>query len=156
MQHTAWPHGRRRDDETDARNPLLRQRSRPYLFSNSLTPAIVTAALRALEIVSEDSEPRRQLIDNSAYFRESMTCAGFDLAGDNHPIIPVMIGDASLAQHLAEKLLEKNIYVTAFSFPVVPTGQARIRPRRKIVRDDSGWAAGERRVRLPNQRGGVP
>ena len=106
---------------------LLRQRSRPYLFSNSLTPAIVTAALRALEIVSEDSEPRRQLIDNSAYFRESMTCAGFDLTGDNHPIIPVMIGDASLAQHLAEKLLEKNIYVTAFSFPVVPTGQARIR-----------------------------
>ena len=106
---------------------LLRQRSRPYLFSNSLTPAIVTAALRALEIVSEDSEPRRQLIDNSAYFRESMTSAGFDLTGDNHPIIPIMIGDASLAQHLAEKLLEKNIYVTAFSFPVVPTGQARIR-----------------------------
>jgi glycine C-acetyltransferase len=106
---------------------LLRQRSRPYLFSNSLTPAIVTAALRALEMVSEDSEPRSKLLDNSAYFRESMSGAGFDLAGDNHPIIPVMIGDASLAQHLAEKLLEKNIYVTAFSFPVVPTGQARIR-----------------------------
>ena len=106
---------------------LLRQRSRPYLFSNSLTPAIVTAALRALEMVSEDSEPRRKLIDNSAYFRESMACAGFDLTGDNHPIIPVMIGDASLAQNLAQMLLEKNIYVTAFSFPVVPNGQARIR-----------------------------
>ena len=106
---------------------LLRQRSRPYLFSNSLTPAIVTATLRALEMVSEDSEPRRKLIDNSAYFRESMACAGFDLTGDNHPIIPVMIGDASLAQNLAQMLLEKNIYVTAFSFPVVPNGQARIR-----------------------------
>ena len=106
---------------------LLRQRSRPYLFSNSLTPSIVTAALRALEMVSEDSEPRRKLIGNSTYFRESMACAGFDLAGDHHPIIPVMIGDATLAQNLAAKLLHKNIYVTAFSFPVVPNGQARIR-----------------------------
>ena len=106
---------------------LLRQKSRPYLFSNSLAPSIVTAALRALELVSEKPELRQNLVANSIYFRKSMTAAGFDLAGDNHPIIPVMIGDASVARNFATKLMEKNIYVTAFSFPVVPRGQARLR-----------------------------
>lgn len=106
---------------------LLRQRSRPYLFSNSLAPSIVTAALRAVEMVSETSELRQKLIANSVYFRKSMTSIGFDLAGDNHPIIPVMIGDAAVAQNFAAKLMGKNIYVTAFSFPVVPHGQARLR-----------------------------
>ena len=106
---------------------LLRQKSRPYLFSNSLAPSIVTAALRALELVSEKPELRQNLVANSIYFRKSMTAAGFDLAGDNHPIIPVMIGDASVARNFATTLMEKNIYVTAFSFPVVPRGQARLR-----------------------------
>ena len=106
---------------------LLRQKSRPYLFSNSLAPSIVTAALRALELVFEKPELRQNLIANSIYFRKSMTAAGFDLAGDNHPIIPVMIGDASVARNFATKLMEKNIYGTAFSFPVVPRGQARLR-----------------------------
>ncbi|WP_444944664.1 glycine C-acetyltransferase [Microbulbifer sp. ZKSA006] len=106
---------------------LLRQRSRPYLFSNSVAPAIVTASLKVLDMLTEGGELREQLRDNSAYFRKRMSEAGFTLAGADHPIIPVMIGDAALAQKMADKMLERGIYVVGFFYPVVPKGQARIR-----------------------------
>ncbi|AMX02184.1 glycine C-acetyltransferase [Microbulbifer thermotolerans] len=106
---------------------LLRQRSRPYLFSNSVAPAIVTASLRVLDMLMEGGELRDKLRENSAYFRRRMTEAGFTLAGADHPIIPVMIGDAALAQKMADKMLERGIYVIGFFYPVVPKGQARIR-----------------------------
>ncbi|WGL17796.1 glycine C-acetyltransferase [Microbulbifer bruguierae] len=106
---------------------LLRQRSRPYLFSNSVAPAIVTASLKVLDMLIEGGELRAQLEENSRYFRERMGEAGFTLAGADHAIIPVMIGDAALAQKMADKMLEKGIYVVGFFYPVVPKGQARIR-----------------------------
>lgn len=105
----------------------LRQRSRPYLFSNTLMPAIAAASLRALDLVEKGDELREQIFANSKYFRSSMTEAGFKLAGADHPIIPVMIGDAVLAQRMAERMVEKGIFVAGFCFPVVPKGQARIR-----------------------------
>ncbi|ROQ22001.1 glycine C-acetyltransferase [Gallaecimonas pentaromativorans] len=106
---------------------MLRNRSRPYLFSNSLAPAIVSASIKVLDMLGEGSELRQKLWDNSAYFRERMSAAGFTLAGKDHAIIPVMLGDAKLAKAFADKMLEKGIYVVGFSFPVVPKGQARIR-----------------------------
>ncbi|WP_444915998.1 glycine C-acetyltransferase [Microbulbifer sp. TRSA007] len=106
---------------------MLRQRSRPYLFSNSVAPAIVTSSLKVLDMLTEGGELREQLRDNSAYFRKRMSEAGFTLAGADHPIIPVMIGDAALAQKMADKMLERGIYVVGFFYPVVPKGQARIR-----------------------------
>lgn len=105
----------------------LRQRSRPYLFSNSLAPAIVNASLKVLEMLQQGGELRAQLKDNSRYFRERMTAAGFTLAGADHAIIPVMLGDAKVASEMAERMLAEGIYVVGFSFPVVPKGQARIR-----------------------------
>lgn len=105
----------------------LRQRSRPYLFSNSLAPAIVQASLQALELVEAGDELRKQLNKNADYFRQQMELAGFTLSGSGHAIIPVMIGDAALASTLADRLLKEGIYVIGFSFPVVPKGQARIR-----------------------------
>ena len=105
----------------------LRQRSRPYLFSNSLAPSISAASLKALELVANASEYRERLQSNSAYFREHLSAAGFDLIPGDHPIIPVMIGDAALAKNFADLLLKEGIYVIAFSFPVVPKEQARIR-----------------------------
>lgn len=115
---------------TAARQPivdLLRQRSRPYLFSNTLAPPIAAATLRTLELLSESSDLRIQLRDNTAWFREAMTIAGFRLLPGNHPIIPVMIGDAALATEMSNELLKRGIYVVGFSFPVVPRGEARIR-----------------------------
>ena len=106
---------------------LLRQRARPYLFSNSLAPSIVAATLQALELLQQGEEQRQQLTDNTQYFRRKLDEAGFDLVPGEHPIIPVMTGDAGLAQELAQKLMRHGIYVTAFSFPVVPKGQARVR-----------------------------
>ena len=106
---------------------ILRQRSRPYLFSNSLAPAVVTASIKVVEMLSESHELIGKLNDNSEYFRKRMTEAGFTLAGADHAIIPVMIGDARLAAEFADKMLEEGIYVVGFSFPVVPRGQARIR-----------------------------
>lgn len=106
---------------------LLRQRSRPYLFSNSLAPSIVSASLKTLEIISKSADLIQAVHENAAYFRERMTEAGFTLAGKDHPIIPVMIGDAALAAKMADKLLAEGIYVVGFSFPVVPKGTARIR-----------------------------
>jgi glycine C-acetyltransferase len=105
----------------------LRQRSRPYLFSNSLAPVIAATTLRALDLIDESDELRTRLADNARRFREGMTDAGFTLAGAGHPIIPVMLGDARLATYMAARLLERGLYVVGFSFPVVPQGQARIR-----------------------------
>ncbi len=105
----------------------LRQRSRPYLFSNSLAPAIVSASIKVLAMLKEGQALRDQVKENSRYFRERMSAAGFTLAGADHAIVPVMIGDAKLAGDFANRLLEENIYVIGFSFPVVPKGQARIR-----------------------------
>ncbi|MBS3647238.1 glycine C-acetyltransferase [Pseudaminobacter sp. 19-2017] len=105
----------------------LRQRSRPYLFSNTLMPAIAAASLKAFKLIENGEELRRKLYDNAERFRRDMTRLGFTLAGEGHPIIPVMLGDAALAQQMASKMLERGIYVIGFSFPVVPKGQARIR-----------------------------
>ena len=105
----------------------LRQRSRPYLFSNSLAPSIVTASIAVLDMLKEGKVLRDQLWENAAYFRENMEAAGFTCAGKDHAIIPVMLGDAKVAAAKADKLLAEGIYVTGFSFPVVPKGQARIR-----------------------------
>ena len=105
----------------------LRQRSRPYLFSNSLAPAIAATSVQILDLLRGSDDLRRRLLDNSAYFRARMTKLGFTLTGAGHPIIPVLLGDAKLAAEMAERLLAEGIYVVGFSFPVVPVGQARIR-----------------------------
>ena len=105
----------------------LRQRSRPYLFSNTLAPVIAAASLKVFDIIENGDVLRRHLMDNAAHFRAEMTKLGFTLAGEGHPIIPVMLGDAKLAQEMAARMLEKGIYVVGFFFPVVPKGQARIR-----------------------------
>lgn len=105
----------------------LRQRSRPYLFSNALSPAVVYASLQVLEMLETGNALRARLLENSSYFRERMQAAGFRLAGADHPIIPVLIGDAVLSARMAERMLEEGIYVVGFSYPVVPLGQARIR-----------------------------
>ncbi len=115
---------------TVARQPvidLLRQRSRPYLFSNSLAPMIVGASQVALELISSSNDLRIQLNDNTQRFRSGMAAAGFDVPEGVHPIVPIMLGDARLAADMAAALLQKGIYVIGFSFPVVPKGQARIR-----------------------------
>ncbi|MDH3632181.1 MAG: glycine C-acetyltransferase [Gammaproteobacteria bacterium] len=106
---------------------LLRQRARPYLFSNSLAPSIVTATLHALELLEQGVSLRQTLAENTAYFRGRMQDAGFDVIPGEHPIAPVMTGDAVMAQQLASELMKHGVYVTAFSFPVVPRGQARVR-----------------------------
>jgi len=105
----------------------LRQRSRPYLFSNSVAPMIAASSIAVLDLLERDNSLQQQLHENAAYFREQMTERGFDLKPGEHPIIPVMLGDAKLATMMADKLLERGIYVIGFSFPVVPKGQARIR-----------------------------
>ncbi|MBN3073231.1 glycine C-acetyltransferase [Pectobacterium brasiliense] len=105
----------------------LRQRSRPYLFSNSFAPAIVTASLRVLDLLEQSGERRERLWTNARLFREKMTAAGFTLAGADHAIIPVMLGEAQLAQDFAQALQREGVYVTGFFYPVVPLGQARIR-----------------------------
>lgn len=105
----------------------LRQRSRPYLFSNSLAPAIVAASIEVLSLLEDGAELRDRLWANARLFREKMSAAGFTLAGADHAIIPVMLGDATLAQEFASALLKEGIYVTGFFYPVVPKGQARIR-----------------------------
>jgi glycine C-acetyltransferase len=106
---------------------LLRQRSRPYLFSNSVAPPIVAASLKALDMLTESTELRDRLHDNTRYFRESLTAVGLNIVPGEHPIVPVMLGDAALASRMADALLAKGIYVIGFSFPVVPKGKARIR-----------------------------
>ncbi|MFQ3288132.1 MAG: glycine C-acetyltransferase [Alteromonadaceae bacterium] len=105
----------------------LRQRSRPYLFSNSLAPAIVNASIKVLDLLADGDELRKTLKDNAAYFRSNIEAAGFICAGADHAIVPVMLGDAKVASDMASRLLAEGIYVVGFSFPVVPKGQARIR-----------------------------
>ena len=106
---------------------LLKQRSRPYLFSNALSPSIVKATLQALEIVENEPDRRARIKENTLYFREKMNELGFTLKGESHPITPVMLGDAETAQKMSEALLEKGLYAVGFFYPVVPKGQARIR-----------------------------
>jgi glycine C-acetyltransferase len=106
---------------------LLRQRSRPYLFSNTLAPALVYASLACLELLDETSERRQRLAANTAWFRTAMSQAGFEIRPGDHPIVPIMLREAPLAQAVAAGLLDEGIYVVAFSYPVVPKGQARIR-----------------------------
>lgn len=105
----------------------LRQRSRPYLFSNTLAPMIAAASLKVFDLIENGDDMRARLKSNAEHFRRDMNKLGFTLAGADHPIIPVMLGDASLAQEMAARMLEKGVYVIGFSFPVVPKGQARIR-----------------------------
>ncbi|MCA8887651.1 MAG: glycine C-acetyltransferase, partial [Parvularculaceae bacterium] len=104
---------------------LLRNRARPYLFSNALTPALLGASLKTLELVRDGDSLRAQLFSNARRFRAGMSAAGFNLLPGEHPIIPVMLGDARLAQQMAAQLMDEGVYVTGFSFPVVPRGQAR-------------------------------
>ncbi|RFF28317.1 MULTISPECIES: glycine C-acetyltransferase [unclassified Wenzhouxiangella] len=106
---------------------MLRQRSRPYLFSNSLAPHLVAASLRVFEMLTESSELRDRVAENTRFFRQAMTDAGFELLPGEHPIVPVMLHDAPLAQKMADELLKEGIYVIGFFYPVVPKGQARIR-----------------------------
>lgn len=114
---------------------LLRQRSRPYLFSNTLAPSIVGASIAVMDMLSETTELRDKLMENTKYFREKMTEAGFDIKPGIHPITPIMLYDAVLSQQFADKLLEKGIYVIGFYYPVVPKGQARIRVQVSAAHD---------------------
>jgi glycine C-acetyltransferase len=106
---------------------LLRQRSRPYLFSNSLAPPIVSAALKTIDLLERSGDSREALAENTRYFREEITKAGFTIKAGSHPIVPIMLGDAKLAQQVAAKLLDEGVYAVGFFYPVVPKGQARIR-----------------------------
>ncbi|MEX0311304.1 MAG: glycine C-acetyltransferase [Tateyamaria sp.] len=117
---------------------LLRQRARPYLFSNSLPPAIVAAGIEAIRLIEEGDDLRTQLFDNAAYWRAGLERLGFTLLPGEHPIIPVMLGEAQLAQDMAARLFDEGVYVSGFFFPVVPRGQARIRTQMNaaLTRDD--------------------
>ena len=115
----------------------LRQRSRPYLFSNSLAPVITAASIKAFELIESGGNLRRKLKDNARHFREGMSEIGFNLAPGEHPIIPVMLGDAKLTQQMATRLLDEEIYVVGFSFPVVPHGKARIRTQMSAAHSES-------------------
>jgi glycine C-acetyltransferase len=113
----------------------LRQRSRPYLFSNSIPPVVAAASLAVLDLLEGSSRLREQLFENARFFRAAMTAAGFDLKPGEHPIIPVMLGDAARATRMADALLERGVYVIGFSYPVVPKGQARIRTQMSAALD---------------------
>ena len=121
---------------------LLRQRSRPYLFSNSLSPAIVMAALKALELLETVPDALVRLRENTAWYRNALTEAGFTIKPGEHPIVPIMLGDARLAQEISAKMLQKGVYVVGFFYPVVPQGQARIRTQVSAAhtRDDLAFA----------------
>jgi glycine C-acetyltransferase len=106
---------------------LLRQRARPYLFSNTLAPAVAGASLKVFDLLSASTTLRDKLEENTRYFRSAMTAAGFKIRPGTHPIVPIMLGDAALATTMAAKMLERGIYVVGFSYPVVPKGAARIR-----------------------------
>jgi glycine C-acetyltransferase len=106
---------------------MLRQRSRPYLFSNSLAPSIAAAGIATLDLLETSGELLQQLRENTAYFRSEMVARGFEIPESDHPIVPIMIGDAVVAAEMADQLLGEGIYVRAFSYPVVPRGKARIR-----------------------------
>jgi glycine C-acetyltransferase len=114
---------------------LLRQRSRPYLFSNTLAPSITGASIAVIDMLSETTALRDKLHENTAYFREKIKAAGFDIKPGTHPIVPIMLYDARLSQDMAAALLEEGIYVIGFYFPVVPKGQARIRVQISAAHD---------------------
>jgi len=116
---------------------MLRQRSRPYLFSNSVAPPIVAASLKVLELIRDAKDLRRRLADNTRFFRRRMTEEKFDILPGDHPIVPVMIGDAGLAGRMAALMLEKGVYVVGFSYPVVPQGKARIRTQVSAAHDEA-------------------
>jgi glycine C-acetyltransferase len=122
---------------------LLRQRSRPYLFSNSMAPAIAAASVVVLDLLAESDDLRAKLRENTVWFRERMTGLGFDILPGDHPIVPVMLGDAALATRMADLLLQRGVYVIGFSYPVVPIGKARIRAQLSAAhtRDDLERAA---------------
>src|SRR5262245_22341067 len=120
---------------------LLRQRSRPYLFSNTIAPPIVAASLKALDLLTHSDDLRARLRANTLLFRERMTALGFDILPGDHPIVPVMVGDAARATQLADRLLGKGIYVIAFSYPVVPQGKARIRTQVSAAHSESDLLA---------------
>jgi len=120
---------------------MLRQRSRPYLFSNTLAPAIVGASIAVLKLLTQSDDLRAKLRANTQLFREQMTSLGFDILPGDHPIVPVMLGDAEKATKLADRLLEKGIYVIAFSYPVVPVGKARIRTQVSAAHSDDDLRA---------------
>ena len=115
---------------------MLRQRSRPYLFSNSLAPVISATTIEAIRQLRDSADRRDRVAANAARFRDGMSAAGFELAGEGHPIIPVMLGDAKVASHMADLLLEEGVYVIGFSFPVVPRGEARIRTQMSAAHTD--------------------
>ena len=130
---------------TAGRKPIidmLRQRSRPYLFSNSVAPPIVAASLRAIELLTESTELRDKLESNTQYFRDAMSSSGFEILEGIHPITPIMLGDATIATQLADAMLARGIYVIGFSYPVVPKGKARIRTQISAAhsRDDLEFA----------------
>jgi len=133
---------------------LLRQRSRPYLFSNALAPPIVAAGLAALKLLDETSVLRERLRENTLRFRGGLTAAGFRLKPGDHPIVPVMIGDARVATAFADDLLEEGIYVVGFSYPVVPKGEARIRVQLSAVHETEHVdRAVEAFIRVATRRG---
>ncbi|MFT5504633.1 MAG: glycine C-acetyltransferase [Gammaproteobacteria bacterium] len=121
---------------------LLRQRARPYLFSNSLPPLVVTAGLAAIDLIENGDDLRSQLFENTQYWREGLSNLGFNLLEGEHPIVPVMLGDARLAQDMAANLFERGVYVSGFFYPVVPMGKARIRTQMNaaLTRDDLDFA----------------
>jgi len=120
----------------------LRQRSRPYLFSNTVAPSIVAASIKAIDLLSSSTELRDRLESNTRFFRQGMAKAGFNILPGEHPIVPIMFGEAALAVRFAERMLEKGVYVIAFSYPVVPHGKARIRTQISAAHshDDLAWA----------------
>jgi len=124
---------------------LLRQRSRPYLFSNSVAPPIVAASIKAIDLISESTSLRDKLSENTRYFREKISAVGLEVLPGEHPIVPVMFGEAKLAVKMAEALLEKGVYVIPFSFPVVPKGKARIRTQVSAAhsKEDLDFAVGK-------------
>ncbi len=121
---------------------LLRQRSRPYLFSNTVSPAICAAGLKTLELLESSGELRERLHENTRYFRAALKTLGFDVPNGEHPIVPVMLYDAKVAQEFSARMLEKGVYVIGFSYPVVPLGRARIRTQVSAghTRDDLDFA----------------
>ncbi|MFZ1814596.1 MAG: glycine C-acetyltransferase [Rhizobiaceae bacterium] len=133
----------------------LRQRSRPYLFSNTLAPMIAATSLRVLDLVEDGTELRKRLWDNAANFRKLMSAAGFMLAGAGHPIIPVMLGEAVLAQEMASRMAERGVFVTGFAYPVVPKGQARIRTQMSAAHSRSDIEAAAQAFRETGKELGI-
>jgi len=121
---------------------FLRQRSRPYLFSNSVAPAVIGGAMAAIDLLTASTELRDRLAENTRYFRQKMTVCGFNIVAGEHPIVPIMLGDAAVAGRMAEKMLERGVYAIGFSYPVVPHGKARIRVQVSAahMRDDLDFA----------------